>query len=199
MSAVIYKATNTVNGKPYIGYDSAWPLRQSQHLQVAFNQKQQSYHSIFHRAIRKYGPNAFTWEILFRSNNSTHTLNSMEPHFIREHNTHYLSGHGYNMTYGGEGRSGPMTDRAKRNNSFAQLGKILTVEHRHNISLGCRDFGNRIAKDWVMTSPKGIESVIRNLRRFCIDHNLDQGNMMKVAKGKCAHCKGWKCRPHTRI
>lgn len=193
--SVIYKATNRVTGKPYIGYDSAWPKRQQQHLNVAFNPKHQTYHSIFHRAIRKYGANTFIWEILFSSNNATHTLTNMEPHFIREHQTHYLTGHGYNMTYGGEGHRGPRTATNNRNNALAQTGKILTPEHRKNISLGCRTFGNRIAKDWILTSPEGDETRIKNLTRYCLDHHIPPSNMFNVVRGIMSDYQGWKVRP----
>lgn len=195
MRFVIYKATNLENGKSYIGFDSDWPARTAQHIQVSHNPNHPQYNSLFHRAIRKYGANTFTWSILYESNVRTHTLQTMEPHFIREHNTHYLIGHGYNMTYGGEGHSGPRTETNKRNNSLAQLGKILTEEHKQRISLGVqRTLAPKISKSWIVISPEGEEFIIINLRRFCIEHGLDQGNMMKVVNGRSRHCKGWKCR-----
>ena len=40
---------------------------------------------------------------------------------------------------------------------------------------------------WLITSPEGIVMNIVNLRKFCRENNLDQGNM---SRGK--H-KGWKC------
>lgn len=44
-----------------------------------------------------------------------------------------------------------------------------------------------LAKTWQVTSPEGVVTTIINLRQFCKDNNLDQGNM---SRGK--H-KGWKC------
>lgn len=60
--AIVYKATNTVNGKRYIGA-SVRPLglRQYQHFCDAHAGRGQM---IFHAAIRKYGEGAFEWEIL---------------------------------------------------------------------------------------------------------------------------------------
>ena len=106
MLATIYKATNIINGKPYIGFDSSWPKRQTQHLSRAFLPKSNEYNTIFHRAIRKYGSDAFLWEVIYASENVKHTLNVMESRFIQEHNSHCYYGHGYNMTLGGEGGQG---------------------------------------------------------------------------------------------
>ena len=59
----IYKATNTINGKVYIGFDSKWPRRAQDHKSSSFNEKHKDHHSYFHRAIRKYGWNNFIWEV----------------------------------------------------------------------------------------------------------------------------------------
>jgi len=44
-----------------------------------------------------------------------------------------------------------------------------------------------LSKKYLITDPKGNKFEIINLRRFCMENNLDQGNM---SRGK--H-KGWKC------
>tara|TARA_R110000868_G_scaffold403369_2_gene680548 strand:- start:5 stop:580 length:576 start_codon:yes stop_codon:yes gene_type:complete len=100
----IYKATNSINGKSYIGFDSAWPKRMSRHLENA------SYNrgGKFYDAIRKYGWDKFQWQIIYQSEDKEHTLNVMEPHFIKEHNTF---NQGYNMTEGGEGCFGATTNK----------------------------------------------------------------------------------------
>lgn len=54
----------------------------------------------FHKAIRDYGTKAFTIEEVYSNENPEHTLNTMEPQFIREYNTHLTQG-GYNATWGG--------------------------------------------------------------------------------------------------
>lgn len=103
MIATIYKATNLLTGKPYIGFDSAWPNRQKEHLRQAFQPKSSSYPTVFHKAIREFGPKSFKWEVLYTSPDIKHTLNVMESRFIQEHNSHHLYGNGYNMTLGGNG------------------------------------------------------------------------------------------------
>lgn len=43
------------------------------------------------------------WQKVYESEDHEYTMNVMESRFIQEHNTHYLHGYGYNMTYGGNG------------------------------------------------------------------------------------------------
>lgn len=104
MSNTIYKATNLINGKSYVGFDSAWPKRMNRHLENANYNREGK----FYDAIRKYGWDKFQWEILYQSEDKEHTLNIMEPRFIKEHNTF---NQGYNMTEGGEGCFGATTNK----------------------------------------------------------------------------------------
>lgn len=47
---------------------------------------------------------------------------------------------------------------------------------------------------WEVVDPDGNRQVIVNLRQFCIDNGLDQGNMVAVSKGRLKAYKKWKCR-----
>lgn len=109
----IYKATNKINGKCYIGFDNNWPTRKRAH-------KLAKRKYVFHNAIRKYGWGAFEWEILYQSKDREYTLKIMEPYFIKENNS-FIDNNGYNMTYGGEGTIG--------------IKKTLTEEHKNKIGL----------------------------------------------------------------
>jgi len=104
MSNTIYKATNSITGKSYIGFDSAWPKRKNRHLENANYNREGK----FYDAIRKYGWDKFQWEILYQSKDKEHTLNVMETQFIREYNTF---NQGYNMTEGGEGCFGATSNK----------------------------------------------------------------------------------------
>lgn len=99
----IYKATNIINGKCYIGYDSNWPQRKYSHLSESKNPKLASFHYYFHRTIRKYTPNNFNWEILYTTRDLD-VVKYMEKYFILEYNSKQPTG--YNMTDGGEGGTG---------------------------------------------------------------------------------------------
>ena len=42
----IYKATNTINGKVYIGFDSNWPNRQNEHKYLLNTRNQKFYYAL---------------------------------------------------------------------------------------------------------------------------------------------------------
>ena len=94
----IYKATNKINHKVYIGFDSKWPHRKNCH---------KCYHkngdTKFYRAIKKYGWHNFDWEIIFQSKDKSYTKDIMENYFICEYNSFK---NGYNSTIGGDGTFG---------------------------------------------------------------------------------------------
>lgn len=92
----IYRATNTINGKVYIGFDSYWPKRKGEHKGSA--QRGEPYK--FYNAVRKYGWDKFVWDIIYQSKDYNHCLNIMEQYFIDEHDS---IKNGYNGQNGGIG------------------------------------------------------------------------------------------------
>jgi len=120
MKYVIYKATNTINNKSYIGFTSRWPKRMKEHLKAATWNNHYSKNSHFYRAIRMYGQDAFVWEILKESDNKE--LMSEEENFIKEFDSKL---NGYNMTDGGEGALGvKLTLEQKQKMSESRKGRI---------------------------------------------------------------------------
>ena len=92
MKGYIYKITNKVNGKSYIGqtrYTVEFRWRQHQH------KKDNVY---FHNAIHKYGAESFTVETLEECD--IEILNEREIYYIAKYNTFE---NGYNLTIGGDG------------------------------------------------------------------------------------------------
>lgn len=66
MSYLVYKATNIINGKCYIGKTSlSLNKRRVQHNHLA-RKKTSRNHSYIHKAIAKYGEDNFSWEILHK-------------------------------------------------------------------------------------------------------------------------------------
>lgn len=51
-----------------------------------------------------------------------------------------------------------------------------------------------ITKNWEMTNSNGETIIIRNLEKFCREHQLDASTMGKVASGKRKSHKGWTCK-----
>ena len=93
----IYKITNTVNGKAYIGQTihDAVTGRIRKHLNESSRGNQ-----LVKRAVKKYGKDVFIYEIL-HDGIIPELLDSYEIEAIEKHNT--LAPNGYNLTHGGEG------------------------------------------------------------------------------------------------
>lgn len=99
MKGLIYKITNKVNNKSYIGqtrYTLEFRWRQHQHKKDG---------SKFHNAIQKYGPENFNVEILEECN--IDVLDSREVFYIAKYNTF---NEGYNLTIGGDGKRKIISD-----------------------------------------------------------------------------------------
>lgn len=95
MYGVIYKATNKINEKMYIGQTINLKARKRRHL----NSKE-TY--VFNKAIKKYGKNNFKWEII-DSAETKDELDKKEIYWINELKTYIAckNSRGYNMTKGG--------------------------------------------------------------------------------------------------
>lgn len=96
----IYKCTNNINGKTYIGFtNKVLEKRIIEHKSSA--KKGSDY--LIHKAIRKYGHESFSWECILESFDKNYMLTQMEKYFIAEYNSYFENGQGYNMTFGGQG------------------------------------------------------------------------------------------------
>ena len=121
----VYKITNTVNNKAYIGISIHEPEKDriQKHLSGQGNR-------LIANAIKKYGKDAFTYEKL-EANVFDAFLPDLEVFYIGKFDT--IAPNGYNLTYGGDG-PGIYSAQARRKISNAKKGKPLTEAHRRKIS-----------------------------------------------------------------
>tara|TARA_B100000925_G_scaffold203051_1_gene154066 strand:+ start:284 stop:997 length:714 start_codon:yes stop_codon:yes gene_type:complete len=132
----IYRLTNTIDGKKYIGKTIEYKKRMLQHK----NSKRKTYIS---NAIRKYGWENFKREKII-DDVPEEDLDNLEIFYIEVENT--MAPAGYNLTKGGEGASGyKHTEEAIR--------KI------HNGKYGCVTFHKQFKK-WVA---KGSEPECKHI------------------------------------
>jgi group I intron endonuclease len=94
----IYKITNKITGKSYIGQSINTSKRIKEHFWKATCSKDVSFNSILHQAIRKYGAENFEIEILKEC--TVEELDELEKHYIKMYDT--ISPNGYNILEGGQ-------------------------------------------------------------------------------------------------
>lgn len=126
----IYKITNDINGKNYIGVSGNFNRRWKHHKNLVKNGSQ-----VLYVAFRKYGIDNFTCEAIYQSKEHDHTFNVMESHFIDVYSSY---GRGYNMTKGGEGATRdfkPLSEQHKLNISRGNIGKKRTDESKKRYSI----------------------------------------------------------------
>jgi group I intron endonuclease len=93
---IVYKATNKVNGKGYVGSTTkTFTKRQHDHYKEALCYDSQH---AFHRAIRKYGWDNFEWCVLFEGMTSEKEMYNYEHLCNLTHCTYTKYDRGYNMT-----------------------------------------------------------------------------------------------------
>lgn len=126
-----YKVTCKVNGKSYIGITGQTVLaRFSAHVRCA----RRGTGLAFHRAIRKYGVDAFSLVELSRHNSRDDAIKA-EMSCIEMLNT--VVPNGYNMTPGGDGVLS-MTKESREKHRKSLIEKHQDPEYKERHSAGCR-------------------------------------------------------------
>lgn len=121
----IYKYTNKINQKVYIGQTNNFVKRRNGHKSAALNPQSNDYNLPFHNAIRKYGWDNFDFEVLEEIDDSfgREYLDEREKFFIDFYKSLTIYG-GYNVTTGGGGCSRP----PKTFQEQVQCSKLFTEE-----------------------------------------------------------------------
>lgn len=197
---VIYKVTNLINGKVYVGKSvNGLNRRKRDHLWYAANNP--TLH--FHHALKKYGVKNFQWTVLFETE-SVEELAAQEIRFIKEFNSSDPQV-GYNLTPGGDGapvgdlnpskrpevreilrqrKSGfKHTEETKRKISQLCTGYRHTPEDRAKISVAVQarvsamkaQSGalSKMSIPFRIFKPDGSTEDVLGLRGFCREHNLN--------------------------
>lgn len=130
---VIYKFTNKINNKSYIGQTKDFQKRYNAHKSTANNPKSNDYNVPFHNAIRKYGIENFNYEILEEiSENENQTfIDEREKYFISYFQT-LTTQNGYNVSQGGQGFSPKQLsfeERIKKSSLF-KPEEIIDIQNR---------------------------------------------------------------------
>lgn len=117
---MIYKITNIVNGKVYIGQTVNYEERVRHHKQIAFRLNSKDKDRPLYRAIRKYGLDNFTFEVIDNAT-TIEELNLKEINWIEHYDCCVDGDKGYNLDRGG--KNGLKSEVTKRKMSESQIGE----------------------------------------------------------------------------
>lgn len=128
---IIYKITNKVNNKVYIGLTTRTVNeRFEEHIERAKNSKHKYY---IHNAMNKYGINNFSIEEI-DSCDDINELKKKEQYWIEFYKS-FDGRFGYNLTKGGDGVNGyRLSDEAKEKLRMSMRGRHHTEETRKVLS-----------------------------------------------------------------
>jgi hypothetical protein len=131
MFGIVYKVTNTINDKCYIGITTQ-DFKKYQRRHYLQSKRKSEKYKAFHEAIRKYGFNNFIWEILEECKTKNDLCNR-EIFYIKYFNSYigFDNSNGYNMTLGGERYSYNLKDHPYENeirNKLSNIRKGKTYE-----------------------------------------------------------------------
>lgn len=179
----IYKATNKVNGKSYIGFDSNYPKRKGEHKNGIENGNE-----VFYRALRKYGWDNFDWEIIYQSKDAVHTKDVMENLFIAEYNTyiHFENSQGYNMTLGGDGVLGVKKSKKTKEKFKQTCLEKYGYEHHSSSPDIKRKRKQTNLENWGYEYVLQVPELIENRKTTCLEkYGVDNAAKQKV---NCRFC-----------
>ena len=214
---LIYKVTNKINQKIYIGQTSnTLGERKKQHIQSAFNSRRPT-KNYFHKAIKKYGIDNFQWEIL-EDNILEKDLNKREKYWIKYYNS-YLNG--YNLTEGGDSfnniekwrQENPQLAKESAQRGCQIMKHILTLhpekeeQRKENSKKGMQKYFQEHEQEWREKSYqiylKHKEQVDKQFEEFhkqqskkvlCINTNIiypsasEASRQTKISQGNISAC-----------
>lgn len=199
---IIYKATNKINNKSYIGQTTQkFESYLRNHITNAIHNIdiRKGQPKKFYRAIRKYGSDNFEWSIIYQAD-SISDLNKKEMYYIEKYDSFH---NGYNNSIGGEGfhigfkRSKESIDKQRKkmlgsNHPLFGIGhKKESIEKMKKAKQGVN---NPNSKRYKITSPQGEIFIVEgSFNKFCLEHHLWHNAMTNVARKEKDNHKGWKC------
>lgn len=214
MYGLIYKVTNLINNKIYIGQTTrSFNRRKIEHINQAlhpetYKRKPCRY---FHAALVKYGLENFKWEILFECK-TKEELNNKEIYLIKEFNSYGKNG--YNLSIGGDSNAGykhsietrermkkhKHTKESKEKLSKSHSGKKLsqiTKDKLRIINTGIKKSQEQREKAKIYLKGKGVKKVkcsngiiYNSITEAATLLNLHISKISNVCKGKRKHTGG---------
>jgi group I intron endonuclease len=186
---IIYKVTNNINGKYYIGCTiNSLNKRKRSHI----DDSNRGSKLLFHLALKKYGQENFTWEIIDDLASNFEDLKLREMFWIWHWQSHGPLG--YNLTDGGDGTIGlipkeetrkKMSEARKGKPSYERTNELKNYMSEIKTGVKRAPFSEETRKNM------SLSKIGKKVKPFSDEHKQ---NISKSKKGKPSTFKG---RKHT--
>ena len=165
MRGFIYKITNKVNGKSYIG-QTVQSVKERFYQHCATKCSQAILNMVIHKAITKYGKSNFTIEVIEEVESAN--LNDRERYWIRYYDSY---NNGYNSTEGGQDGiklfknldTESIVREYKSGKSLREIGRLFNVDKQTIKDLLVRNNINLRTTRTYKFSQKDREDIIKDL------------------------------------
>ena len=165
MRGFIYKITNTINGKSYIG-QTIQNVKERFYQHCATKCSKAVSNMAIHRAIKKYGKSNFTVEVIEEIDSAN--LNDRERYWIRYYDSY---NNGYNSTEGGQDGiklfknldTESIVREYKSGKSLREIGRLFNVDKQTIKDLLVRNNINLRTTRTYKLSQKDREDIIKDL------------------------------------
>ena len=165
MRGFIYKITNTINGKSYIG-QTIQNVKERFYQHCATKCSKAVSNMAIHRAIKKYGKSNFTVEVIEEVESTN--LNDRERYWIRYYDSY---NNGYNSTEGGQDGiklfknldTESIVREYKSGKSLREIGRLFNVDKQTIKDLLVRNNINLRTTKTYKLSQKDREDIIKDL------------------------------------
>lgn len=165
MRGFIYKITNTINGRSYIG-QTIQNVKERFYQHCATKCSKAVSNMAIHRAIKKYGKSNFTVEVIEEIDSAN--LNDRERYWIKYYNSY---NNGYNSTKGGQDGiklfknldTESIVREYKSGKSLREIGRLFNVDKQTIKDLLVRNNINLRTTKTYKLSQKDREDIIKDL------------------------------------
>lgn len=165
MRGFIYKITNKINGKSYIG-QTTQNVKERFYQHCATKCSQAILNMVIHKAINKYGKSNFTIEVIEEVESTN--LNDRERYWIRYYDSY---NNGYNSTEGGQDGiklfknldTESIVREYKSGKSLREIGRLFNVDKQTIKDLLVRNNINLRTTRTYKLSQKDREDIIKDL------------------------------------
>ena len=160
-TGIIYKWTNKITGEAYIGQTMYESERIIQHMKANKNTK-------FHNAIREYGIENFSYEVLERDIEESN-LNNRERYWVKYYDTQKT---GYNTTHGGDcgTRHRIITDETRKKLSDSRKALKGKIHHSEETKKKISESNKGKHKEGHVHSEEEKKKQSESLKKYRAEH-----------------------------